>query len=291
MKLTPNIWFDVCRSYIEDNKAALTDVDYKKVSGWIRSRNLQRLASAASVLDPTHSMGRDRLRVLLQVEAFFKKNAAYADGTICDAAALRSFRASEKLCRITNRRLDHYYIHRDRLDPDVEKWMVRAEAYVRRVLGPFSRFVDALPGEVRLTSGATATRSRKEALPVLKVHPKIPTTTGAIPYVDAIARWYGYKVSPRPLDCNRVEFVPKNWKTSRTIACEPDGSLPLQLAFDSYVKRRLRLVAGIDLRLQSRNQDLAKEGSLTDALCTVDLSAASDTIAYNAVAWLLPLRW
>jgi hypothetical protein len=66
--------------------------------------------------------------------------------------------------------------------------------------------------------------------------------------------------------------------------------LPLQLAFDSWTKDRLRLW-NIDLADQTRNQELAREGSITDQLATVDFSMASDTLSYNTVAWLLPHEW
>jgi hypothetical protein len=89
---------------------------------------------------------------------------------------------------------------------------------------------------------------------------------------------------------NRVEFVPKNWKTHRTIAMEPEGNLPFQLSFDSWCKERLRS-HGIDLRNQSLNQDLARQGSMDGSLATVDLSAASDTVSLNTVAFLLPEDW
>jgi hypothetical protein len=84
--------------------------------------------------------------------------------------------------------------------------------------------------------------------------------------------------------------VPKNWKTFRTIACEPDGALPFQLAFDTFAKRRLR-ARGINLSDQSRNQLLAKEGSINGSLATIDLSSASDTVAFNTVALLFPTEW
>lgn len=291
MKLPPNICFDISRAYIDDNRAALGEEIYKVLSGWIRSRSLPHLTSTMSLLDPLHSMGPEVCRHLMQVEAFFKKNAAFSDEERCGAAAMTGFLQAEQKCRITNRRLDHYFVQRDRLDPDLDKQMKRASRYVQRVLGSHQTFMNSIPENIRVTSGATATLSRKEALPPFKVNPRTVATTQSIPYLVALGKYYGYKVRPKPLDVNRVEFVPKNWKTHRTIACEPDGVLPLQLAFDSYAKRRLRLKTGIDLSDQSRNQELAKEGSENGTLSTVDLSAASDTLAYNTVMWLIPHEW
>jgi len=89
---------------------------------------------------------------------------------------------------------------------------------------------------------------------------------------------------------NRITTVPKNIKTDRTIACEPMGNLPFQLAVDGYLKSRLRRV-GIDLSDQSRNQEAARIGSIDGSLATIDLSMASDTLSINTVASLLPDDW
>lgn len=47
----------------------------------------------------------------------------------------------------------------------------------------------------------------------------------------------------------------------------------------------------MDIRNQGRNQNLAREGSLTGALATLDLISASDTVATGLVEHLLPLPW
>jgi hypothetical protein len=93
------------------------------------------------------------------------------------------------------------------------------------------------------------------------------------------------------VETNRVVVVPKNWKTGRTIAAEPDGNLPFQLAFDAYVKDRLRSKTGIDLSSQVRNQQYALSASLNGEHATVDFSMASDTVALEAAAWLFPTQW
>lgn len=89
---------------------------------------------------------------------------------------------------------------------------------------------------------------------------------------------------------NKVSFVPKTAKTSRSIAVEPLGNLYLQKSVDSFLKRRL-LAVGIDLQDQSRNATLAYEGSMSNELATLDLSAASDTIALQVAKRLLPPAW
>jgi hypothetical protein len=119
----------------------------------------------------------------------------------------------------------------------------------------------------------------------------IPATPLAQPYLKALATRLGYRrVSFKTVLENRVETVPKNYKTDRTIACEPEGNLSLQLALDSFIKDCLRKLS-VDLSCQSKNQEMSRLASINDDYVTVDLSMASDTISYNAVAWLLPLSW
>lgn len=285
-----SITYEVTRRYVSDNQHVLGPEVTNKILGWIRNRDVKALASCSD-LGRLQFHYLPSFEFLRQIEAFFKKNVAFSSPEVCDEAALLSFRKAEKLCRITNRRLDYYFREHDRLDPDLSQWMRRAEGYVRSVLGDFGNFLGSLPGEIRITAGATASHSRRESLPFLKLRKRIACCPRTIPYLRATSKFFGYPEVRTVLgNVNRVEFVPKSWKTSRTIACEPAGNLPFQLAFDSYVKRRLRR-RGIDLSDQTRNQRLAKEGSVTGKFATLDLSMASDTLAFNTVSWLLPYPW
>ena len=89
---------------------------------------------------------------------------------------------------------------------------------------------------------------------------------------------------------NKVVTVPKNSKTDRTIAVEPGVNLWFQKGIGSMIRRRL-LRFGIDLNSQTRNQELARVGSKTQHLATIDFSSASDTISEATVWNLLPNKW
>lgn len=283
--------YDLCRGYVRDNAAVLGPEYTELLIGKIRARDYKWLSTAGKAFPPDALQQVATLRVITQVEAFFKKNATFAEPDACKAKALATFNDGERQCRITNRRLDYYYTQRERLAPDLRSYMSKAEAFIDRVLGPFEPFLEALPLRIRFTSGATATRSRKESPPPAKISKRVVCTPSAEPYLQAISNYYGYgRVKGRLIGHNRVEFVPKNWETDRTIACEPDGNVPLQLAYDGYLKDRL-LSIGVNLSSQLRNQLLAKDGSLTGLWATVDLKNASGTVAYNAVAWLFPQPW
>jgi hypothetical protein len=87
----------------------------------------------------------------------------------------------------------------------------------------------------------------------------------------------------------KVKAVPKNAKTHRIIAVEPRGNSFLQKGVGGYFRSRLKRV-GIDLDDQGLNQDGARR-AYTDELATLDLKAASDTVAVELVYELLPLDW
>mgnify|MGYP003571884721 FL=1 len=289
--MTQSTVYDITRHYVHDYSHLLGPDLTKTLLGYVRSRSLNSLASASDLFDE-HLHTSDTFRCLRQVAAFFKKNASFSEPERCEIAAFESFLDSEKRCRITNRRLSYYYFWRSRLDSDLELQMGKMERFINRVLGPFSGFLGEFPEHIKITSGASATRSRKNSQPYLKLRRYASCTPKAKPYIDVLTRYFGYKPLPVQLiNWNRVEAVPKNWKTHRTIACEAEANVPLQLAFDSYAKKRLLKLARVDLSDQSRNQQLAYEGSVSGSLATIDLSAASDSLAFEAVSWLLPTPW
>jgi hypothetical protein len=284
--------YDICRRYVIDQRSHIPSETLDKILGWIRSRDIARLSAIGEHIPDAYA-SRDSARIARQIAAFFKKNAAFSNPTICKTAAEIAFFKAETLCGITNRRLDHFYFHRNRIKSDTLRADIeRAEYHVSDVLGEFSDFFSSLPERIRFTSGATSTRSRRQSLPYLKVRVKdLPATPCAQPYLRSLAAFWGFKrLSFQDVYHNRVETVPKNWKTDRTIACEPEGNLTLQLALDSYIKEKLRSI-GVNLSDQFKNQALACEGSINDELVTLDLSMASDTVSFNTVSWLLPHPW
>lgn len=282
------VW-QIARAYLED--AVSLDASAKnKILGAIRARDLISLADARMKWSDL-IYDYQSFKELTQLEAFFKKASCFSDSDRCEAAARTSFEQGETRCRITNKRLDHYYVERHRLDADLNLYMSKMETFVKRVLGSFPKFIEQLPDLVRITSGASATLSRRRASPQMKLRGNVVCTPRCVPYVKAMYSYYGYKCSPKTILWNRVTMVPKSWKTHRTIACEPDGNIPFQLAFDSFCKSRLKRVAKIDLSDQERNQELSRQGSLDGSLATIDLAAASDSLSWNLVCWLLPDDW
>lgn len=97
----------------------------------------------------------------------------------------------------------------------------------------------------------------------------------------------------RVVTYNKLSFVPKTAKTHRVIAVEPLLNGFLQKGADVELRKML-LRAGIDLRDQSKNQEMAREGSANDSsegFVTIDLSSASDSISKGLARHLLPPDW
>ncbi|DAD51215.1 RNA-directed RNA polymerase [ssRNA phage SRR7976326_2] len=79
-------------------------------------------------------------------------------------------------------------------------------------------------------------------------------------------------------DANKLGFVAKNDKTSRVIATEPTLNMFFQRGISNLIERRLGDY-GVDLATQpDRNRELARRGSISGHLATIDLKSASDSI-------------
>lgn len=95
--------------------------------------------------------------------------------------------------------------------------------------------------------------------------------------------------SARVVRGSKLSFVPKNDKISRCICVEPTLNTWFQLGLGHILEQRLKSRFQIDLsKQQFINRNLARLGSITDGLSTIDLSSASDSISYKMCQWALP---
>lgn len=92
------------------------------------------------------------------------------------------------------------------------------------------------------------------------------------------------------MNLNRVSrtiFVPKTFSKLRTISMEPVSLQYFQQGvmkrLYKYIDRHPYLGRRIQLRDQSQNRNMARQGSIDNSLSTIDLSAASDTVAWALV--------
>lgn len=271
---------------------------HQRVLGAIRARDIKALSDMSVIHDQEyqdHEM--DILLKCRQVACLVTKNEALSDAAACEAAAEAAFLAGEQLCKDTNTRLSKWVESGRWENPitELDHRVARVQEEILHLLGKVSNLTwEHFSRRIRLTNGATEDRTRRRSFPFLKISGKIRAPECARPIVLGFIE-ENLGVPATQLDFHGVEhnsvvFVPKNWKTFRTIAKEPTHSLPFQLAIDSIFKRKLRRW-GIDLSSQSRNQELARLGSLDGSLSTIDLSMASDTLSTMAVALTMPYDW
>jgi hypothetical protein len=269
-------------------------VTLKKVIGVLRSRDLKTVTELGTILDNEyHDVEFNVLCSLRQIASLFKKNNSLTSEH-ADEVAYATFKRGERLCRISNRRLDYYHANRQRLSAELNSDLSRMEKSISYLLGDVDdELLNGLAANIRLTPGATEDRTRKRSYPFLKITRKIRAPAKSRLYLESLLRTYGVDPSAvnfHPTESNSVVMVPKSWKTSRTIAKEPTHSLPFQLSLDKILKKKLRKW-NVDLSNQERNQEFARKGSLDGSYATVDLAMASDTLCFNAVAWMLPAKW
>jgi hypothetical protein len=272
--------FVIAQSLLYDYNHALPQDVKNKVSGALRARDLRCITSCSDFVDAAqHPSAFVALR---QIEALFKKNTSFK-ATDYEHTTLSSFIKGEELCFETNQRLN--------LNTFNCSAVKRMRKFIRRVLGCHSDFLNELPELVKVTNGATRSMPRSKSHAHRKVAIDGECTPRAYKYIKALGRYFGIdSFDPKIVSTNRVTVVPKNWKTGRTIACEPVHNVPVQLAVDSYLKQRL-LRFDVNLRDQSINQELARRGSIDGSYATIDLEMASDSLALATVQMLLPDDW
>ena len=256
--------------------------------------------------DVPRDIGLDDFRGATQIRALFQKNRDLDLGFNPLRAAVEACIKAELQCQSVNR----YF---GSLSPYGA--VVRAISHARRkiseVLGPVPILARLQP---RLGPGASTTVKRSEACWENKLGRTIVCSEDLLPYVhDFLAEtpeWskrhslnfgslslcgdvddeFGGTV-PVCVDTAKLIFVEKNAKTHRPICVEPVLNGFWQLGVGDYLKDRLRIHANQDLRNQERNQLLAREGSVLGNVATIDLSSASDTLAFSVVFDLLPESW
>lgn len=95
---------------------------------------------------------------------------------------------------------------------------------------------------------------------------------------------------------HRVLFVPKSYKTYRTVSMEPVAYQFFEEGAASaifwYLRHRRRnpksgIAAHYCVDTEDRNREMAKRGSIDGTFCTIDLSSASDCVTMDLVSSIL----
>lgn len=213
-----------------------------------------------------------------------------------DEVAIKKFEKFELLCKQTNSRFRDL-AHDQKFTGHVV-WLHNAVVRkIAKILGDYS--ADELTSMPDWGPGASTLIKRRDASPAKKFQ----CETGITRDLYSLIPWEALEVAfplwsaqlvesgfPTFQVGNKVITVPKDAKANRVIAIEPGINLWFQKAIGEMIRKRLRRY-GVDLRWQSRNQKLAKKGSLNSLLATIDLSSASDSISSAVVEELIPPRW
>lgn len=227
-------------------------------------------------------------------------------------AAYVRFWEAESMCAAINR--GTWVIQRQ--IPDV---VDDARRHIRAVLGNLfldsgqlnPAIADRLVAHQGFGPGGTTSLPRRKGDAAYKYRHKPDCTSYNIAWAHAAVRfndpwWRECFDSEAPFEDqvhlvpgNVVCTVPKNDKTDRVIASEPDLNMYVQKGFGGYIRERLKRF-GVDLNDQSRNQEFARLGSesdtrqthgVDDSYACIDLSMASDTVSTGVVRMLLPPDW
>lgn len=237
----------------------------------------------------------DDARLLRQYQAFYAKFEPLVIGVDKQRSAWDSFQESERQCRITNEAFRSWSRGGFRFHPCVESVFHRAQRKISQILGPVPSLEDL---HCRFGPGATTRTKKVNASWTRKLGDPLVCSRTAVPYLSEMLHTLPHLlpfeedegVADVLVEPGKLQFVPKNAKTYRSIVVEPCLNSMFQLGVCDYMADRLRR-AGIDITDQTLNQRLAREGSLTNALATLDLSSASDTVSTELVAHLLPVDW
>jgi len=237
-----------------------------------------------------------------QALAFFQKRRDLDVGINKRDAAVKKFFEADKLCFETN----EIFRLRSRglfsFSPRVESILYMAQRKIALILGDLPNLEDL---KFRFGPGATTQVKKKNASSLRKLSTPFACSEDAVPCIgDVLSEMPSWvftedesldsavtvKDVPVEIHPGRLDFVPKSYKTDRSIVVEPMLNQMVQLGIGDYIAARLRM-SGIDLRDQSRNKSLAREGSISGDLATLDLSSASDTVSKLLVLDLLPYDW
>lgn len=243
-------------------------------------------------IDPTlYRSAREFLPDYWAVESYSKM--PFETGIDRKLEALRSFLESEDFCKAETPRIC-------RLDLTHGSIVRKVQSRLRWLLG------DITPAEVmqraRWSPGATSSLKAAYANPQNKWGLGTHTTSGTSFWMSSWNDkfrdgkfWSNLEL----VDSNRVLTVPKNAKTERVIAAEPDWNMFFQLGMGACIRRRLQRVGLLrsprvgervspETEAQARQQMYARIGSRTGNYATIDLKAASDTISLAVCDLLLP---
>jgi len=234
-----------------------------------------------------------------QVQALFSKRAdlKIAEYPDRELTAFRSFVAAERLCRETNVIFEKERRGEFQFPRGVAPKLFFAQRKIASILGDVPSLSEVRP---RFGPGATTTIPKRIASARRKLGTSFACSEELLPIIrdvlEELQNWIPFEEDsdscqvPVEIHPGNLVFVPKDIKTHRTVVVEPVLNSMFQCGIGDIMADRLRY-GGVDIRDQTPNQRAARDGSLSGDLATLDLSSASDTVAYELIYALLPIDW
>jgi len=312
-----NLKKDSFRNYGTFLRSLLGSIDHdhaRSLLVLLEASNYNGMIELADSISSTVFRTAGEHRLLNQLSAVIRKYP-FPEGSVKfdpRGAATETFLKSERSCARMNKKFRLY----DTLRAPYENELSRARNWIRYVLGELNlpdiwSNCDFGPGASLGLKGGVTNSARKLLSPDWTLSPSAFDYARSSIMQDKLI-WElllqrpgspHYSLDPDLLrskflekcvfvEHNKIAFVPKTAKTERTIAVEPLLNGYVQKGVDVVMRKKLKRV-GIDLSDQSRNQELARQGSLPekDPYVTIDLSSASDSISIGLCRHMLPPDW
>nr|WKV33425.1 MAG: RNA-dependent RNA polymerase [Riboviria sp.] len=254
------------------------------LSGAMRARDYQTVVSAEM---PPLDLDTEDFRLQYFAAESFSKFPFPLPGVDREVVAYQKFWEAEESCKVANSRLVDW---ESRASLDIAM-LRRAKSAIADVLGNFSW--DVCEGMMSFGPGASTSVTRRESCNANKWALSSQVTMRCLPLVIALHQFWRIPLSSlEVVDGNKVTTVPKNAKTDRVIAIEPDWNMFCQRGIGTMIRHRLQTRLGLLCKTaQEENKALALEGSLTGEFATIDLRSASDSVSLALCELLLPPDW
>ena len=227
-----------------------------------------------------------------QIQALVSKQEFIDLGVDREVEAYKTFSEAEELCSRTNERFRGSLSD---VSSECHSVLYGATRKIATILGDVPEYSEL---SFSFGPGATTNVKRARSNPRVKLEAPLTCSFEFVPHVakfmSEFPGWLNSHSRNSVVEIHpshgKLQFVPKNSKTMRSIGVEPLLNGFGQQGIGKYIRKRLQR-AGVDLTDQTRNQKLACKGSIDGSLATIDMSSASDTIAYGLVLHLLPIDW
>lgn len=218
----------------------------------------------------------------------------HPDGSLRPAACVHSIRAIRQITRAfkkvfevcSDERVEAAYHHF--IETDLALSRVRPPAYMD-TLSEIAHYLyggivgESLSAALTFRHGPGAVAERYDSLERWDF-PVISKQVEALVGADAFRPTWDSLMNEPPVNDEipaRLIAVPKTALKPRLISIEPSYNQFVQQGLMSELLDRLEKFPVCNIRDQSRNQDLARIGSITGGLATIDLSDASDRVHYG----------